>query len=74
MMSDDKSQTTRRGTQLIAIGGIWVRNKGSDHVEILAEVDGSWRLVATERIGDGEVSNIIEPGGIFGSPKDTAHA
>jgi hypothetical protein len=57
----------------IEVSGIWLRGAGTDHVQVLAEVDGEWRVVIPpERIhADGTIqtiSHIVEPDGIAKAP------
>lgn len=65
-MKSDVSQ--RVGTRAISVNGIWMRRRGLT-VQLLAEVDGEWRLIATEHM-DGAFSHIVEPDGIANAPRD----
>jgi hypothetical protein len=63
-------------SETIAVGGIWLRGCGPEHVEVLAEVDGEWRVVIpSEHIEAGHqvqtVSHIAEPSGIAKAPVAT---
>lgn len=51
--------------QTVAVSGIWIR-KSMDQLEVLAEVDGEWKVVISEVIyGMSEpISHIVEPAGI----------
>lgn len=49
----------------IEIQGIHLRRIG-DEAQVLAEVDGEWKLVITELI-NGNFSHIVEPSGIRGA-------
>lgn len=46
----------------VSVEGIWLRRLGDD-IQVLAEVDGVWRLVITE-FYDRNISHIVEPSGI----------
>ena len=63
--------------RLDKIGGIWLRGCGPEHVEVLAEVDGEWRVVIpSQHIQPGEaqtLSHIVEPGGIEKAPLASSH-
>ena len=61
----------RSGTNVV-VTGIWVRagNPGGTTVEVLAEVGGMWKLIATEKC-DGPFSHIVEPAGIANAPRDS---
>lgn len=50
------------GKKIVEISGIWLRRMG-DNIEVLAEVDGVWKLVIVEYF-DGNISHIVETGGI----------
>lgn len=56
----------------VPVGGIWVR-RAFPHLggklEVLAEVDGQWRLLH-EWNDDGVISHIFEPSGIRDAPPD----
>jgi hypothetical protein len=57
--------------QPIEVSGIWLRlNDDDNRIEVLAEVDGDWRLVITEYNG-GLFSHIVEPLGIRSAPYDS---
>jgi hypothetical protein len=43
----------------VAVTGVWLRRIGA-HAEVLAEVDGQWRLLAREYL-DSNFSHIVEP-------------
>jgi hypothetical protein len=53
--------------------GIWVRKRGPN-IEVLAEVDGLWRVLDKVPWGsflaENEHSRIIEPQGIYRAPFD----
>lgn len=49
--------------------GIWLRRIGNE-VQVLAELDGEWRLVVTEPL-DGHFSHIVEEAGMKAAPKVT---
>jgi hypothetical protein len=60
----------------IAVGGIWLRGCGPEHIEVLAEVNGEWRVVIpSQHIETGHeaqtVSHCVHPSGIANSPKET---
>lgn len=60
----------------IEIQGIWLRTR-EGCVEVLIEVDGEWRLVNREKLGDGEktiISHITEPRGMRKARKDLVTA
>lgn len=52
----------------IAVEGVWLRRVG-DEMQVLAEVDGSWRLLVSEPV-EGSCSHIVEPHGIRSAPFD----
>ncbi len=61
----------------IKVGGIWLRTRltdrlgGENLLEVLAEVNGEWRVVIKDYYdGDLMYSHIVEPIGIVDSPKD----
>jgi hypothetical protein len=54
----------------VTVGGIWLRG-GENKMQVLAEVDGEWKVVIDEYVpthgNDGNVwpiSHIVEPSGI----------
>ncbi|HEV2929374.1 MAG TPA: hypothetical protein VGW74_11835 [Propionibacteriaceae bacterium] len=57
----------------VPVSGIWLRKKfahlGND-IEVLAEVDGVWRLLGTWTNDDGCISHIMEPAKIRHAPPD----
>lgn len=60
-------------SEAIAVGGIWLRGCGPEHIEVLAEVGGEWRVVIpSQHIEPGHqtqtVSHIVEPSGIQKAP------
>lgn len=50
------------------VSGIWLRRMGED-VQVLAEIDGEWKLVITEA-HDGMFSHIVEEAGMAKAPPD----
>lgn len=48
--------------------GIWLRKNG-EHAEVLAEINGEWRLLIAEHI-EGPFSHVIEPAGMAKAPID----
>lgn len=52
----------------VEVQGIWLRRRGDD-IEVLAEVDGEWKLVITE-YADDPMSHIVEPSGIRSAGPD----
>lgn len=58
----------------VPVTGVWLRVSGGapdsayDVVEVLVEVDGSWRQVVVDRACSGPVSHIVEPSGIRKAP------
>jgi len=57
---------TRR--ESVAVEGVWLRRVG-DEVQVLVEVDGSWRMLMSEPV-DGNFSHVVEPHGIVAAPYD----
>lgn len=56
----------------VPITGIWLRNRlDTNELEVLAEVDGEWRVVIVQHYRDGDaISHIVEPLGIrHGTPE-----
>lgn len=55
----------------VSVTGIMLRKLGDD-IEVLAEVDGTWRLVIVEPFidNDGWISHIAEPYAIRTAPMD----
>jgi hypothetical protein len=58
----------------VPVTGIWLRNivigpVDVPTIEVLAEIDGEWRLVIDE-MGEGPISHIVEPGGMRSAPRD----
>ncbi len=53
-------------TEPIAVSGIWLRAGVVDHeVEVLAEIEGQWRIVIVDRHEPGcPLSHIVEPLGM----------
>jgi hypothetical protein len=47
----------------VEVSGIWLRRIGEE-MQVLAEVDGEWRLIMSEHPDD-NVSHIMEPAGIM---------
>jgi hypothetical protein len=62
--------------QQVSVGGIWLRkatyssNSKAEQLEVLAEVDGEWRLLLISELDNGPISHIVEPGGIRSAPLD----
>lgn len=59
----------------VPVSGIWLRKNFAHlggEIEVLAEVDGVWRLLGTWPNDDGCISHIVEPAGIRSAPADTA--
>lgn len=62
----------------VLVTGIWLRHlkNNVNVVEVLAEIDGVWRLVITEFDGtfnhgvEGPISHIVEPAGMLKAPLD----
>lgn len=54
--------------ETVAIGGAWLRRSG-ELVEMLVEVDGKWRLLASLLVGTA-FSRIVEPSAIQAAPRD----
>ena len=60
----------------VKVEGVWVRkiqHEDRQCVEVLVELEGRWRRVYCEPAANfitGEVSHIIEPGGIIDAPLD----
>ena len=52
----------------VEVTGIWLRSIG-DKLEVLAEIDGEFRLVITESMG-GPMSHIAEVSGMLKAPVD----
>lgn len=57
----------------VLVTGVWLR-KATAHnggrLEVLAEVDGVWRLVIDDVADDGPISHIAEPSRIRTAPVD----
>lgn len=60
----------------VPITGVWLRTSG-DHVQVLLEIDGRWRLINDELVAEiyppGRVipiGHITEPLGILKAPTD----
>jgi hypothetical protein len=60
--------TAPRSADYVPVTGVWLRRVG-DYAEVLAEVDGEWRLIIKEHV-DGHFSHIVEPSGIHKAPPD----
>jgi len=63
----------------VPVSGVWLRTAGKDpkypnmkKLEVLAEVNGTWRLLFAELVPDyeGEISHIQEGNGIILAPPD----
>lgn len=58
---------------VVEVGGIWLRGRGAG-VEVLAQVDGRWRIVIgtqfLESDGVQTLSHVTDPMGIAGAPLD----
>lgn len=53
------------------ITAIWLRSyANSDEVEVLAEIQGEWRVIIRRQSIDGPISHIVEEPGITRAPKD----
>lgn len=61
--------STVKGLAEISVSGIWIRRRGGK-VQLLAEVEGEWRLLAEEPYDD-NFSHIVEPGGIVNALPDS---
>lgn len=58
----------------VPVSGVWLRRRGSENdpsarVEMLVEVDGAWRVVASELLS-GMFGVIAEPAGIWSAKVD----
>ena len=54
------------------ITAVWLRsNAKGDEVEVLAEIQGEWRVIIQRQSTDGPISHIVEWSGITRAPKDT---
>ena len=56
----------------VPVTGCWLRTQG-DSIQVLLEIEGSWRLAIQERVADGArviISHMAEPDGILSSPVD----
>jgi len=53
----------------IIVTGIWVRSMGK-YIEVLAEIDGEWRVVIREfaPLDEMTISHIVEPSGMKKAP------
>lgn len=62
----------RAQTGPVSITGIWLRDgRGDNEIEVLAEIDGEWRLVIVEWFEPGRLmSHIVEPLGMRHSERD----
>lgn len=49
----------------VAVGGVWLQSHG-DHLEVLVEIDGVWRVVISQYapIGENTISHAVSPLGI----------
>jgi hypothetical protein len=65
--------TTTRGRQTpVPVSGIWLRSRiEPPRLEVLAEINGEWRLAIREVNDDtNHISHIVEPLGMRSSPLD----
>lgn len=53
----------------VPVSGVWLRTIG-DHVEVLAEIDGEWKLLIRDH-RESNISHIIEPLGMRAAKADT---
>lgn len=57
----------------VAVSAVWFRRATGAHglpiVEVLAEVEGTWRRIGHEML-EGQFSHIVEALGIEGAPED----
>ncbi|BCM89069.1 hypothetical protein IAD21_00912 [Abditibacteriota bacterium] len=59
--------------ELIQVSGIWLRGVGTDSVEVLAEIEGEWRVVIPPQNVDSQgqmqtVSHCVHPAGMEKAP------
>lgn len=56
----------------IPVSAIWLRTLSNHTIEVLAEVNGEWRVVVTEHVADvgGAISHIAEALGSPNWPRD----
>lgn len=69
-----KRVVPKSAKQTIQISGVWLRTEGASpgarEVAVLVEVNGQWRKLGVEHVGDGETSHIWETLGIIRAPPD----
>lgn len=63
-----RSEPLKSGER-VAVTGIWLRSNG-DWMEVLAEIDGQWRIVIRTYapLNEMSVSHIVEPSGMANAP------
>lgn len=58
-------QPTKDGISPIEVSGIWLRSRSPHVLEVLAEIEGEWRVVIrTEHQDDDLLSHFVEPLGM----------